>query len=370
MNPFSFDKVSDTDQFCGRSEELARLVDLMSNQANVMLYGDRRYGKTSLILKAFAEAPSSILPIYVDLYSIVDEMDFARELYVAVEKATPSTLRSQTSKLLDILSRVKGVEFQPTRSGDSFAFKPSIEIKDFDKLLTSAIGLIEDYCQHSHCSHAVIAFDEFQQIKGIKKIKIDAKLRTISQSNRKLSFIFSGSKKSILRNLLNKESQPWHGMTTPMSIKGVEISAIKAFCEDKLSTHFQEQAFESLYHSVRGQTRLLLQCCYRFYAEQTVKPSKEDCERVLANLVTAYDDEFRDKFISYPPRLKKALKAIAYANGESVFSQLNLDRVNLTKQALNQSITALERLDDVSKVDTGSYQINNILFSLWLERTR
>lgn len=369
MNPFSFDKVSSPSDFCGRKQELAHLTDLIINKANVMLYGDRRYGKTSLIMKAFSDLPTSVLPIYVDLYSIVDEMDFAHELYVAVEKATPKTLRSETAKFLELLSRAKGVEFQPTKSGESFTFKPSFESKDFDRLLTSAIELIEGYCQYSNCTHAVIAFDEFQQVAGITKIKIDAKLRAISQTNSNVSFIFSGSKKSILRNLLSGEQQPWHGMTTPMSVRGVDVNELKVFCEKRLDGKFEHDAFETLYESVRGQTRLILQCCYRLFSDEINTPTLACCERALNSLVAAYDDEFRDKFITYRPRLKKALKAIAYAKGKSVFAERMLQRVNLTKQALNQAIASLEKLDDVSKLDSGSYQINNILFSLWLEKT-
>ena len=370
MNPFSFDKVTSPSQFCGRKQELVHLIDFMENKANVMLYGDRRYGKTSLIRKAFSEISETVLPIYVDLYSIVDEMDFAYELYVAVEKATPKTLRSETGKLLKILSSVKGVEFKPTSTGDSFTFKPSFESKDFDKLLSSAIELIEQYCQHSKCTHAVIAFDEFQQIAEISKVKIDAKLRTIAQMNPNVSFVFSGSKKSILRKLLNGIKQPWHGMTTPMSIKGVEIELLKDYCEQRLGGKFETDTFEWLYKTVRGQTRLILLSCYRLYSDKIINPELTHCKNVIDDLVIAFDDEFRDKFIGYSPRQKKALKAIAYSKNKNVFTANILSKVNLTKQALNQAITALNNADEITKLASGSYQINNILFSLWLESTK
>ena len=306
------------------------------------------------------------MPIYIDLYSIVDEIDFAKELYIAVEKATPKTLRSETNKLLDMFSRIKGVEFSLAKSGDSLTFKPDVQGRDFDQLLTSAIELIVSYCKYANCTHAVLAFDEFQQIADIKKIKIDAKLRAISQTNSNVSFVFSGSKKSILRDILNSEKQPWHGMTTPMSVKGLEVEKLKAFCEERLEGKFDHFAFENLYTSVRGQTRLILHGCYQLYSDGTQNPSNIDVENILDSLIDAYDDEFRDKFISFSPRQKKALKAIAYSEGKSVFGSNVLNHVNLTKQALSQAITSLEKLDDVTKLGTGAYQINNILFSLWL----
>ena len=369
MNPFSFDKISQPSEFCGRDEELLKLIDFMSNKVNVLLYGDRRYGKSSLIHKAFNDLPNSVLTIYVDLYSIVDEMDFVRELHVAVEKSIPKSLRSETSKILNLLSSVKGVDFKPSISGESFTFKPSFSSKNFDELLDSAIELIEQYCKHSNCTHAVIAFDEFQQIAEITSVKIDAKLRAISQTNANVSFVFSGSQKTILRTLLNDPAKPWHGMTTPMTIKGIDEKQLKLYCEQRLTGQFKPKAFELLYNTSRGQTRLILQACYQLYGEDIRCPDVADSERILCSLISAFDDEFRDRYIGHTARQKKALKSIAHVGESGVFTQSSLDNVNMTKQAMSQAIKVLEKTDTVTKVDAGRYYINNVLFSLWLKRT-
>jgi uncharacterized protein len=369
MNPFKFDKIAAPSDFCGREAELERLTTLITNKANVMLYGDRRYGKTSLIQKSFELLPDSILAVYVDLYSIVDEIDFAYELYTAVEASTPNSLRKQAGRFLDLLSRVKGVDFKPSPSGDSFSMKPSIQSKNFDELLNSAVSLIEAYCEQSDCSHAVVVFDEFQQIADIKSVKIDAKLRGISQSNESVSFVFSGSKKSILTQLINAPKQPWHGMTTPISVQGIEVDVLKSYCEERLRGKFEPHAFEWLYSLFRGQTRLILHTCFYLYSEGNREPLLTDCQRIVDELIASYDDEFRDKFTMYSLRHKKALRAVSYASEGQVFSAANLERNNITKQALNQAITALEKQDELSKVSEGRYILNNILFSLWLART-
>lgn len=369
MNPFKFDKLVSPEEFCGREREIVRLTSLVSSKANVILYGDRRYGKTSLIQKVFAELPDSILPIYLDIYSAVDEMDFARLLYDAVEKATPSTLRKQTGKLLKLLSNIEGVSFAPAKSGESFTMKPSFKTQDFNQLLESAFALIDQYCQYSECSHAVIAMDEFQQVTEIKKVKIDALLRTISQTNPNVSFIFSGSKKSMLRELLNAPQQPWHGMTTPISLEGIEPELFRVYCEQKLGGTFDEYAFTWLYNTLRGQTRMILQACFDLFANNITSPNTDDVMGVVDMMLNEHNADFKEKFLMYSGSHKKALRAIASASEGGLYEQENLTRHNInTKQGLNQTIKSLLKSDEIQKVDEGQYQFTNVLFGLWLIR--
>lgn len=366
MNPFQIDKLAKKDDFCGRLDEKKKLIELVSSKANVLMYGDRRYGKTSLIKHCFKELPKNILPIYFDIYDITDKYEFARKLYEAVGEATPSSLRKQTGKLIDYLSRLKGVTVSPSRSGESFALKPHFESKDFDQLLSSAMQLIEQYCKHSKCTHAVIAIDEFQQIADLKGAKIDAKLREISQSSEYVSFVFSGSRKSVLRDLLNKPKQPWYQMTTPMSIKGLDIHLFKKYCQKKLDGKFEAQAFEYLYAIFRGQTRLVLSACARLYGNDIKSPSYWQCEDIVRFMVQENRDEFTEKFLLFAAGYKKALKAVAMSPDGGIYEQENLDILNTTKQSLSRSITVLEKQDILQKAGEGHYLFHNILFGIWM----
>jgi AAA+ ATPase superfamily predicted ATPase len=366
MNPFKLDKLVEPEDFCGRVKEVARLKTLIEGKANVIIYGDRRYGKTSLIKKVFNDLPKTVLPIYLDIYEIVDEMDFASLLYKAVEDATPTTLRKQTGKLMNVLSRIEGVSFSPAKSGESFTMKPTFHTQDFKQLLESAFKLIDQYCEQSKSTHAVIAFDEFQQVADIKNVRIDAMLRAISQSNPNVSFVFSGSKKSMLKSLLNAPKQPWHGMMTPISVEGIDVEILKGYCEQKLGGQFDEYAFTWLYEKFRGQTRLILQVCFDFYAEGLLNPTVEDVERSIGRLLDEHKADFTEKFLMFRGQQKKGLRAIASAVGGKVYSQENLDRHYVTKQRLNQAISSLQKSDEIQKLDEGTYQFTNVLFGLWL----
>ena len=126
----------------------------------------------------------------------------------------------------------------------------------------------------------VIALDEFQQVAEIKDKRVDALMRTYLQRMHRVSFIFSGSKKSILSNLFIDKSRPLYGMATSISIGGIDVATLKQYCSERLGQPFKEGAFEALYNQVRGQTKLILQVCYWLYADQK-DPTLEGAQAVL-----------------------------------------------------------------------------------------
>lgn len=366
MNPFRVDKTVSPDNFCGRVEEIKKLSTLIQGKANVIIYGDRSYGKTSLIQKVFTELPSTILPIYVNIYSIVDEMDFVTLLYDAIEKATSTYFRKQSDKLVKLSTHIDGVSLSSKKSNEFLTIKPNFKKQSFKQLLDSAFYLIDQYCRLSKCTHAVVAFGDFQQVAEIKHVKIDAMLRSISQSNENVSFIFTGSRKKMLKSLCNEPSQPWYGMTTPISLEGIEPTLLQAYCEEKLNGKFDDYAFIWLYETLRGQIRLIQKACFDFYTNEVFNPSIEDVVDEINRMISARKSDFTEKFLKYRGHQKKALRAIASATQGKVYAQENLNKHNITKQNLNQAISSLMKSDEIQKLDEGTYQFNSVLFGLWM----
>ncbi len=70
------------DAFCNRTEELSKLTMYIEYHRPVLLVSPRRYGKTSLALRAIE---ASKLPYaHIDLFSAVDENDIERAVLKGV----------------------------------------------------------------------------------------------------------------------------------------------------------------------------------------------------------------------------------------------------------------------------------------------
>ena len=64
-NPFSFDSIASGENFCNRQGEINELLGEIRASHNVVVFSQRRYGKTSLILEVLKSAKNEgYLTIY------------------------------------------------------------------------------------------------------------------------------------------------------------------------------------------------------------------------------------------------------------------------------------------------------------------
>ena len=104
MNPFKYGCIVNGDFFCQRpvlERELRRLIE--SGQ-NVVIQGERRMGKTSLVCEAVRKTHGVKL-LYVDLMGVKSVADFCRKVTVAVTAL--DRRRGFLSKTADLLRRLR-----------------------------------------------------------------------------------------------------------------------------------------------------------------------------------------------------------------------------------------------------------------------
>ncbi|WP_428242050.1 AAA family ATPase [Gynuella sp.] len=364
-NPFQFEKLPSPENFFGREQEAERLRQLILDGKNVLLFGDRRYGKTSLIYHVFQSLPDTKLHAFADLFSCVESYDVAVAMYKAVYKALPFSIERKTKELMSAFKRLS-FEMQPTSSG-SLKFSPKPLSRDFDELIEDALLGAERICE-KHNKSLVIALDEFQQVAEIKDKRIDAVLRTHLQKLKYISFVFSGSKKSILSNLFINRQKPLYGMSSSISISGIEMGEFKQYCEQRLETEFEPGVFEHLYERTRGQTKLILQTGYWLYANQLAL-TFESVNQVIDLIIAEKDEEFRLLFSSYSALQRKVLKMVGTFNGRNLFTKESLERFDITKQSLNQVLTKLIDVGDLQKQEDDTYVVSDVHFHLWIVKS-
>ena len=213
----------------------------------------------------------------------------------------------------------------------------------------------------------MISIDEFQEVGKMERVRIDAVLRTISQRNDNVCFIFSGSKKNMLRKILNDKSAPWYGMTTPLVVKEIETKTFHQYCAAKLNAKIDLEVFSYLMSKVKGQTQLVLKLCGLLYADMLDIVTTDDVDRVFNSVVDDYDDEYRHYYMRLPSRQRNAIMAIGLSGGKGLFASSLLKELRITKQALLKSLEALEASEEVVKEGDGAYRCYNLMLQLWVE---
>jgi len=88
MNPFSYGTVVKEPYFFNRTEEVRRIVDTLGGGNNLVLYAPRRYGKTSVVMKAMeALRAQGFVCIYFDFMTVYSRESFIEAFSKAVLRA-------------------------------------------------------------------------------------------------------------------------------------------------------------------------------------------------------------------------------------------------------------------------------------------
>ena len=365
-NPFVFEVYATGEHFCGRSRELAKIKQLVSDGNNVLLYSRRRYGKSSLIKELFdSHLPRRrFLPIFVDLFEILDAYDFARLFYQSAATAMGFSTASAMKQLVRYFSKAN---FSLSVGNDGAPrLTPTLGSRDFDELVKDAFEGVEAYGKEKK-RIVVVAFDEFQQIAEVTDKRLDAIIRKHMQVSRHSSFIFCGSKRHLLTSLFNDQKKPLYQMATGVSLGGIAEDVFYAFVNKKLGSRLSRDGFTFLYDVTQGESKLIQQAGYHLYYEPADRIGVEQVATVLERIVSEADAEYRMLFDRLPRGQKHALRAIVSWNGVQLFAKHALQDLDVSKQTLSTSLKALQR-DELVDREGERYAVIDRKFDLWLRR--
>ena len=167
VNPFIFDSLASEENFCNREREIEELLGDIRSSHNVIIFSQRRYGKTSLIKKVLHLAKlEGFLTIYTDVYHILNEEDLVK----AYAKALASTMEGSIEKIFETL-KTNFSSLRPKITVDADGkpeFTFGVEsgrdpIMDLEEVLES----VKEYTDKKGLKAAVV-FDEFQQVSSIE----------------------------------------------------------------------------------------------------------------------------------------------------------------------------------------------------------
>lgn len=100
-NPFKYGVPVSGDFYFPRPALARQMLDYSKAGQKILLYGPRRYGKTSF-LREYSDVlkANNITPVYVDLYPVTSHRDFLTELSASIKN---SRILSTAQRVRDII---------------------------------------------------------------------------------------------------------------------------------------------------------------------------------------------------------------------------------------------------------------------------
>ena len=246
-NPFTFGALALDEAFTDREDELKELAVDIRNGQDVLVFAPRRYGKSSLVLRAAQEAlAKGVLVAYCDLMKTPTKERFAGALAKTIYEDLVSPVGQALEKASALFRglRIKPtIEIDPDDASLRFSFEAgrarAAGIDDTIEKLLELPGKIGA----ERKKRTALIFDEFQEV-----LKLDPQfpnlMRAVFQTQPEVAHIYLGSKRHVLETIFNDKNEPfWR------SAKRVEIGMIPT---DKFRSYI-ERRFEGTDRGIRGQ---------------------------------------------------------------------------------------------------------------------
>ena len=375
MNPFIYGEEVEGENFCNRLQEIKELVSEIESFQNILIYSPRRYGKTSLINQVFKKLkPKGFLTFYIDLYPVVCEDDFIRISLKSISRVIGGTGRNILKRLQEYIKQISSSLFL-TFSEDG---TPSLGV-NLSKAQT--LPAVEDLFNglyayvESRKKPALVVFDEFQQLGELENNRVEKILRSIILKQRRLAYVFMGSKKHLIYDMFNNPSRPFYKSTRHFPLQTIEKSIFSRFIqqkfiksgiqpEDGVSDDIVEAAASHPYY-----TQMLAHMVWELARERKhVFP--EDVRSGIGSILEQEEAAFSNLWDSLTLKQRRLLLALSFKKeDEKIYSIDFIDKYSLGSGSTVQR--GLKSLINKSIIDKEGdiFLINDIFLKHWL-RTR
>ena len=371
-NPFQFGVVIDDSAFCNRKEELSYLKTQIQNGYSTWLFSPRRFGKTSLVEKVFRELKDTKC-IYVDLYNIRSKDDFCRKY----SKIVARELFNWKDDIKVLSKRFSNAfrKLSPTISFDEFG-NPSFSLnvhkiekqEDIETILEVpnevSLGTKKRIC---------IAFDEFQEIRRIDPFMLHW-MRSSFQRHREISYIFLGSKQSLMEEIFTSTKSPFYEFATKMNLSVIRRDELFRFIEQNFKKNalpIRKQTIDSILDKSECQphfTQYFASVVFDLINAGYTQEDDDFTQLWMERIIIPQSDVFQDIFDQLTNSQRLVLQVIADRNDAGIFSDTVRNLYNLpVSSSLNEVLKALQKKGLIYK-SPESYKITNPIFKAWLLR--
>ncbi len=364
MNPFVYGRVVSSKDFCPRPRLSRMLEEFIRSGQNVLVQGERRTGKTSLIHDTAGRTESNV--IYVDFLESRSVHDVVRRLvsgFVGLDRKA------------GILDRVLGglVHLRPSFSLDQITGNPVLSLDAAVKVRPETIeGILDAFEEAGRGKGLVVVFDEFQDILNLKdSAQVLAVMRGRIQFQQKIVYVFAGSIRNEMNGIFTDPDSPFFKSAAVMEVGAIEHNALGGFIGAKFSNgnrRISDDMLTEIYGIAEDIPGDIQQLCNALW------DCSEQGDEITPDLIpTALELIFSREIKGYGNAMAKItelqiriLASISRLGGETPFSREFLESTGTVH--VNAVRIGLERLEKLKIIyrRKDRYVLVNPFFRAWL----
>ena len=375
-NPFTFGTLAQDEAFTNRHAEITALTADMRNGQDVVVLAPRRYGKTSLVLRAMQEVlADEVLVAYCDLMRTPTKVRLAAGL----AKTIVDDLLSPVQGLLERAGAVvRGlrvrptVELDPSDGGVRFSFEAVRGTADIDATIERLLELPAEIAAERD-RRVVLVFDEFQEV-----VRIDDTLpnvmRSVFQTQREVGHVYLGSRRHVLTAIFNDRHEPFWRSAKQIELGRMDENELGTFVRARFEEGdrgIDDDALARLLELTDGHPYATQELAYFTWEEVPLGHAAHarDVEVALTNVLRSEHNNLARVWEDATANERQVLLALHEEPGGSLYAEAYRRRHGLPAQAsVQRAVAALTRDDIVERAADGSWAIAEPFLDEWLDR--
>ncbi len=347
LNPFKFGTIVESSFFTDRRIELQQIKSVLNSENHLILISPRRFGKTSLVVKALQESERK--HIMLNLQSVVSVEDFASRLLKEVFKIYKF---EKIKYMIKNFRVVPTLSINPMTDGVDVAIQPMVDSR---VMIEDVFSLLQMLATEN--DRLIVVFDEFQEIKSIDK-NLDRLLRSIIQLHKNINYLFLGSQESMMREIFEKKKSPFFHFGQLLNLDKIPYEDFKLYLYDRLS--FIDDA-DRVCDEILDFTK-----CHPYYTQQLASQvwekgkngEKENIvEEAINRLLEFHDLNFERIWLNFNNTDKRIL--IWLANNNKPYTLLGI-----AQSTISSSLKRM--LKDGYVIKTTEYEVEDPFFRNWI----
>ena len=375
-NPFTFGDLALDEAFTDRDDELRELVSDMRNGQNVLVYAPRRYGKSSLVLRAAQEAMRrKVLVAYCDLMTTPTKERLAAALARTIYSDIASPVGQAFERAADLFRSLRvrpSIEVDPGDGSLRFSFQVGRRRADIDDTIERLLELLGELAAERK-RRVVIVFDEFQEIITLDK-RFPNLMRAVFQAQPDVGHVYLGSKRHLLERIFNDRNEPFWRSAKQLEIGTIAQAVFAPFLRDRFAATgkgITDEGLDRLLEVTAGHPYGTQELAYFVWELMPAggEASAPDVEEGVARVVRSEHNHFAQLWDDAPRAQRLVMLALADEPTRSVYAADYHERHDLpATPTLQTALAALVRKEIVGRGDGGVYRIIEPFLAEWLLR--
>jgi len=362
-NPFRYGCVVEDSFYCPRPELERQLAGFIRSGQNVVIHGERRMGKTSLI-NAVVRGMRGWRMVYVDLLHVQTVGDVCRRIVSAVRALEKKA--SLFEKALKMIPRLRPVMKIDPATGE-FGFGLDARAADDPYAVEEVMDMLSGIAARGR---TVIVLDEFQDVGNLAEAQtVLALLRGKIQFQGDTPYVFTGSVRSRMMEMFDNPDSPFYKSALTLCVGEIDADAFVEFLRGRFESggrRVREEVVREIVGAVASVPGDAQQLCEAVWGVTSDRVGKEDVDSALQVVFMREGDKFESFCERLSPVQFKLLVAIARLGGREIQSRRFLDEAGIGNAASARKAAA--RLCELRYVYPfrGEYRFASMFFRAWL----